>query len=101
MALRAVGAMAVVFAAAVLVVPAVGQTPTPASAPAARGAAIFAERCKECHDSGDERTPPRAELAAKSVAEIVAALTTGPMAPVAEGLSPADKQAVAVYLTTP
>lgn len=86
---------AALMAGGLLVTPASGQTP----APAERGAAIFAERCKECHDPGDDRAPPRAVLATKTPAEIVAALTTGPMAPVAEGLTPEDKQAVAAYLT--
>ena len=91
MRLRAVGSVAV-FVFAVLAAPASSQ-------PASRGATIFAERCKECHESGDDRTPPRAELAKKTVDEIVAALTTGPMAPVAEGLTPEDKKAVATFLT--
>jgi len=84
------------IAGAVLAAPAFGQTP----APAERGAAIFSERCKECHESGDDRTPQRAELAKKTIDEIVTALTTGPMAPVAEGLTPDDKKAVAAFLTT-
>ena len=88
--------MGAALAVAALGSPAVGQAPSPA---AERGAAIFAERCKDCHDPGDDRAPPRAVLATKTPAEIVAALTTGPMAPVAEGLTPEDKQAVAAYLT--
>ena len=67
--------------------------------PAMRGAAIFAERCKDCHEQGDDRAPPRAALATRTVEDIVAALTTGPMAPVAEGLTPEDKRAVAAFLT--
>ena len=95
MRLRSIGAVVAALAIAVVGSPAVGQAP----APPERGAAIFAERCKECHDPGDDRAPPRAVLATKTSAEIVAALTTGPMAPVAEGLTPEDKQAVAAYLT--
>jgi mono/diheme cytochrome c family protein len=79
-----------------LATPAVGQTP---AAGDGKGEAVYAARCKECHESGDERAPTRAQLAAKSAADIVAALTTGPMAPMAEGLTPEDKQAVAAYLT--
>ncbi|PZQ62337.1 MAG: hypothetical protein DI570_11260 [Phenylobacterium zucineum] len=75
--------------------PAIGQTPEPAP----RGAALYAERCKECHESGDERAPNREQLGAKAAAEILTALTTGPMAPMAEGLTPEDKQAIAAYLT--
>lgn len=94
MRLRSIGP-ATALALAVLAAPASGQS----SAPAERGAAIFAERCKECHDPGDDRAPPRAVLATKTPEEIVVALTTGPMAPIAEGLTPEDKQAIATYLT--
>lgn len=94
MRFRSIGAAAAVVTVA-LGSPAVGQAP----ALATRGEAIFAERCKECHESGDERAPSRAALATKRPEEIVAALTIGPMAPVAEGLTPEDKQAVAAYLT--
>ena len=74
-------------------------TPAQGQAPAERGATIYAERCKDCHEAGDERALTREQLAAKTPAEIVAALTTGPMAAAAEGLSPEDKQAVADWLT--
>jgi mono/diheme cytochrome c family protein len=95
MRLRSIWVAAAGLVVGALGSPAVGQAP----APAGRGEAIFAERCKECHESGDDRAPPRAVLATKTPAEIVAALTTGPMAPVAEGLTAEDKQAVAAYLT--
>ena len=65
----------------------------------ARGEAIFKERCKECHEPAVDRAPTREELAAKTPSDIVTALTTGPMAPVAEGLTPEQKQAIAAYLT--
>jgi polyvinyl alcohol dehydrogenase (cytochrome) len=94
MRFRSIGAGVVAVMVAALSSPAVGQAPA-----ASRGEAIYAERCKECHESGDERAPQRAALAAKPAAEIVAALTTGPMVPMAEGLTPEDKQAVAAYLT--
>lgn len=80
MRLRSAGSAAA-FVFSVMAAPANGQAP----APTGRGAAIFAERCKECHDPGDDRAPSRAELATKARDEIVVALTTGPMAPVAEG----------------
>lgn len=82
--------------AAALATPATSQTPP---APGGRGEALYGERCKECHESGDERAPTREQLAAKTAAEIVAAITTGPMTPMAEGLTPEDKQAVAAYLS--
>jgi len=92
---RSVGVAAAAFACVVLGTPAVSQTP----APVARGAAIFAERCKECHEPAMDRAPSREELAAKKPEEIVAAMTTGPMTPIAEGLTPEEKQAVAAFLT--
>jgi mono/diheme cytochrome c family protein len=89
--------MAAVLAGAVVASAAVGQTADDSGK--ARGEAIFKERCKDCHDPAVERAPGREELAAKRPDQIVAALTTGPMTPVAEGLTPEDKQAVAAYLT--
>lgn len=87
--------LAVAASAAILAGSAAGQT----APDKARGEAIFEERCKACHDPAVDRAPTREELAAKPPADIVAALTTGPMVPVAEGLTPEDKQAVAAYLT--
>jgi mono/diheme cytochrome c family protein len=83
------------LAVALAATPATGQTPPAAPS----GEAIYAARCKECHESGDERAPTPAQLAAKAPADIVTALTTGPMAPMAEGLTPEEKQAVASWLT--
>jgi len=85
--------------AAVLAGQALGQTAPAADAQRARAEAIFKERCKDCHDPAVERAPSREELAAKTPEAIIAALTTGPMTPVAEGLTPQDKQAIAAYLT--
>jgi mono/diheme cytochrome c family protein len=82
--------------AALLATSAIGQT----APDLAKGQAIFEERCKACHDPAVDRAPTREDLAARPPADIVAALTTGPMVPVAEGLTPEDKQAVAAYLTT-
>ena len=87
--------VALAVAGGILAGQAVGQTPPDL----ARGEAIFKERCKDCHDPAVERAPSREELAAKTPEAIVAALTTGPMTPVAEGLTPQDKQAIATYLT--
>jgi mono/diheme cytochrome c family protein len=81
---------------AVLATSAIGQT----APDLAKGQAIFEERCKACHDPAVDRAPTREDLATRPPADIVAALTTGPMVPVAEGLTPEDKQAVAAYLTT-
>jgi len=88
-------ALALVAGAAFLATSAVSQT----APDKAKGQAIFEERCKACHEPAVDRAPTREELAARPPADIVAALTTGPMVPVAEGLTPEDKQAVAAYLT--
>ena len=66
----------------------------------ANGQAIYEARCKGCHEGGNPRAPSRADLAQRAPGDIIAALTTGIMAPMAQGLSDTDKQAVAAYLTT-
>lgn len=87
-----IGAGLLAFA---LTAPGAGAADTPPS----RGEEVYTARCKECHESGDERVPQRDALAKKAAAEIVAAMTGGPMTPMAEGLTPEDKQAIAAFLT--
>jgi mono/diheme cytochrome c family protein len=101
--------VALIFAAAAAIIAtsAMGQSAPSAPAPdqaaqapdQAHGEDIFNTRCKDCHDPAVERAPNRDQLAAKSPAEILTALTTGPMQPMAQGLSQDDKQAVAAFLT--
>jgi len=67
---------------------------------ASAGQTIYETRCKTCHEGGAARAPSRADLGQRAPGDIVTALTTGIMAPMAQGLSDADKQAVAAYLTT-
>jgi polyvinyl alcohol dehydrogenase (cytochrome) len=69
-----------------------------AGAPQPSGESVFNARCKSCHDPAVERAPTRAELAFRAPADIVAALTTGVMAPMAKGLSRAETEAVALFL---
>ena len=71
------------------------------SADLAHGEQIYTTRCKTCHEPAIERAPGRAELATRSRADIVTALTSGVMKPMATGLSDGDIQAVAAYLTAP
>ena len=71
------------------------QAQTPAA-----GVAIYEARCKACHEGGVQRAPDRAALAQRTPDDIVHAMTGGIMTPMAQGLSDADKQAVAAYLTT-
>src|SRR5579863_1470845 len=68
------------------------------AAPRPGGEAVFAARCKSCHEPAVERAPTRAELAFRAPADIVTALTSGVMAPMAKGLSRPEIEAVALYL---
>jgi polyvinyl alcohol dehydrogenase (cytochrome) len=69
------------------------------SAPNA-GEQIFQTRCKACHEPPVERAPGVADLARRPKDDIVKALTSGVMAPMAAGMTQADKEAVAGYITT-
>ena len=71
------------------------QTPAPGA-----GEAVFNARCKACHEPAIDRAPSRVALSAFPAAQILQALTNGVMAPMAQGLSQSDKEAVAAYLTT-
>ncbi|WP_293905174.1 PQQ-binding-like beta-propeller repeat protein [Phenylobacterium sp.] len=71
-----------------------------AQAPAAAGQAVFAARCKACHDPAVERAPSLADLAQRPAADVLKALTTGIMKPMAGGLSPADLDAVTAYIAS-
>lgn len=72
--------------------PAAAQTPQ-------TGEQVFQSSCKMCHEPPIERAPSRGDLAKRPRADILTALTTGIMAPMAKTLSPAEVQAVAAYLT--
>lgn len=62
-------------------------------------AAIFDARCKACHEPPVERAISREEMTMRAPESIAAALTDGPMKPMAQGLSAADIKALAVYLS--
>ena len=64
------------------------------------GEAVFNARCKSCHEPAIDRAPNRVALSALQPAQIVTALTSGVMTAMAQGLSTADKEAVAAFLTT-
>jgi polyvinyl alcohol dehydrogenase (cytochrome) len=65
----------------------------------ANGETIFNARCKSCHEPAVERAPGRTELSFRPRADIVTALTTGVMAPMASGLSRPEIESVAAFLT--
>jgi polyvinyl alcohol dehydrogenase (cytochrome) len=67
---------------------------------ASSGQQIYETRCKACHEGGAARAPNKADLGQRAPADIVQALTGGIMAPMAQGMSDGDKQAVAAYLTS-
>jgi polyvinyl alcohol dehydrogenase (cytochrome) len=80
-----------------------GVAATAASAQTRDAAAIYKERCASCHEPGAgadaTRAPMRETLRSRTVAQISAALDPGgSMAGNAEGLSTAEKQAVAAFL---
>ncbi|CAN5233404.1 PQQ-binding-like beta-propeller repeat protein [soil metagenome] len=83
-------ALAAPFAAALLAPAAQAQTP---------GATVWETRCKTCHEPAVGRAPSRTELSSRPQADIARALTSGIMAPMASGLSAADIQAVAAYVS--
>ncbi len=72
-------------------------------AAAANGAQIYKERCATCHDATEAsatRAPSRDALRARTVPQIVASLDPGgSMATNATGMSAAEKQAVAAFLS--
>jgi polyvinyl alcohol dehydrogenase (cytochrome) len=87
------------LAAAVVTSVSMAASGAMAQAPAApNGQALYEARCKACHEPALDRAPGREQLGYKTQAEIVTALTDGPMQPMAAGLSVADKQAIAAYL---
>ena len=64
------------------------------------GKAVFEARCQTCHEPAVDRAPSRADLAQRPRADIVKSMTSGLMKPMAEGLSDADIQAVAGYISS-
>jgi polyvinyl alcohol dehydrogenase (cytochrome) len=67
---------------------------------AASGQQVFETRCKSCHEPAVERAPGREQLAQRPPGDIVRALTSGLMVPMAQGLTSDQIQAVAAYLTS-
>jgi polyvinyl alcohol dehydrogenase (cytochrome) len=79
--------------------PGAASAADPASPP--DGGALYTQRCAACHDSPDaaSRAPAKTILSSRSPNDIVSALTQGPMAPMAAGLSRPELDAIAQYLT--
>src|SRR5215470_7523802 len=65
------------------------------------GAALYAAQCAQCHDSSDaqSRIPPRSAMQAMSFEHVLAALTTGSMAAMAQGRRDDERKAIASFVT--
>ncbi len=65
------------------------------------GAALYAASCAQCHDgaSPQSRIPARSAMQAMSFEHVLATLTTGSMAPMAQGRSEAERKALASFVT--
>lgn len=63
------------------------------------GQALFNDRCASCHvkPAAGTRAPTLEQLRATTAESIHAAITTGSMAPMASGVSEADRRAIAEY----
>jgi polyvinyl alcohol dehydrogenase (cytochrome) len=71
---------------------------TPGTGPT--GEKIFEQRCNSCHEPAIDRAPSKSDLANRPRRDIVRALTSGLMTPMAQGLSSEQILAVAAYLTS-
>jgi polyvinyl alcohol dehydrogenase (cytochrome) len=65
---------------------------------AQRGAAVYAARCASCHDVGGGRAPQKMLLSMLAPRSIEAALTSGVMKPMGQGLSDEERRSVAEYI---
>src|SRR5260370_26992270 len=64
------------------------------------GAALYRQRCAVCHEGGaSDRAPDRAILQYMPAASIARTLETGVMREMAGSLSPAQRDAIAAFLT--
>jgi mono/diheme cytochrome c family protein len=72
----------------------------PAPSGPASGKALYETFCSACHAKAANGAPPAATLARLPQAQIVAALTSGKMAPMASGLTGAQIEAIARYLNS-
>ena len=64
------------------------------------GQAVFEARCKDCHEPAVDRAPSREDLAQRPRTDIVKSLTDGLMKLMADGLSAAEIEAVASYISS-
>ena len=72
------------------------QQPRPADPASAQ---IYQERCAVCHETPQDRVPPRFLIARRSAEDVIQTLTSGSMKQQAAGLTADQIRALAVYLT--
>ena len=65
----------------------------------ALGRQLYEQRCASCHEVALDRTPSRQVLSGNTPNFIYSAINNGVMAPMAEGLSQEEKQAIALYIS--
>lgn len=66
------------------------------------GDALYGERCAACHDAGDAtKAPSLSSLRAMPASHVRFVLTDGAMAPMAEGLTSEEIEAVVSYVSAP
>jgi polyvinyl alcohol dehydrogenase (cytochrome) len=77
-------------------------TPSAAAAAAvvAHGETLFKTQCASCHDPAVDRAPPKLALTRHFPDDLAATLKTGVMQPMAAGLSDADIDSIAAYLSS-
>jgi polyvinyl alcohol dehydrogenase (cytochrome) len=78
----------------------VAATAAAATAASSSGATVYQQHCASCHDSGQERIPPRSALQQLPAARILRTLDAGEMIAIALTLSADERAAVANYLGT-
>ena len=71
-----------------------------AAAVVAHGENLFKTRCASCHDPAVDRAPPKVALTRHFPDDLAATLKTGIMQPMAAGLSDADINSIAAYLSS-
>jgi polyvinyl alcohol dehydrogenase (cytochrome) len=64
-----------------------------------RGEQLYRQKCAMCHDHAHGNIPMRIIIERKSPEGVIAALTNGPMRPMAAGLGPDEIKDIAIYLT--
>jgi polyvinyl alcohol dehydrogenase (cytochrome) len=69
------------------------------AAPAQNAGELFKQNCASCHDAAVERIPSRDALKLMTPERVLAAIESGPMKPMAGKLSPAERRAIAEFLT--